>query len=61
MTDKQLALETVSKQPENASLDEITEELLIMAAIRKGQADLQAGRVKSHEEVEKLVQSWPTK
>mgnify|MGYP000754844927 CR=1 FL=1 len=41
-------------------LEEITEELHIMASIRRGRADIAAGRSKSHEEVEQLVDSWAT-
>jgi len=29
-----------------------------MAAIRRGRSDIAAGRSKSHEEVEKMVESW---
>jgi predicted transcriptional regulator len=45
-------------QVENASLDEITEELRIMAAIRRGRADVAAGRTKTQQETEELVESW---
>ena len=34
MKDKQLALHTISRLPDDASKEEIAEELLIMAAIR---------------------------
>ena len=52
MKDKQMAMQTISQLPENASMDEIAEELQIMAAIRKGKADVKAGRVKPHAQVE---------
>jgi predicted transcriptional regulator len=58
MRDKQVAIETINKLPEDASMDEIAEELQIMAAIRKGKKDANAGRVKSHAEVEKMVEAW---
>ena len=58
MRDKQVAIETINKLPEDASMDEIAEELQIMAAIRKGKEDANAGRVKSHAEVEKMVEAW---
>lgn len=58
MKDKQVALQTISKLPDDASMEEIAEELQIMAAIRKGKADVKAGRVKSHAQVEKLVETW---
>ena len=61
MTDKEAVLDALSRLPENASLEEITEELQIMAAIRRGRADIAAGRTKTQEEVEQLVESWATK
>ncbi len=58
MKDKQVALQTISRLPDDASMEEIAEELQIMAAIRKGKADVKAGRVKSHVQVEQLVEAW---
>ena len=60
MTDKQAVLDALNRLPEAASLDEITEELRIMASIRRGRADIAGGRSKPHEEVEQLVDSWAT-
>ncbi len=60
MTDKQAVIDALSRLPEAASHDEITEELHLMASIRRGRADIAAGRSKSHEEVEQLVESWAT-
>jgi predicted transcriptional regulator len=58
MTDKQAVIDALNRLPEAASLEEITEELHIMAAIRRGRADIAAGRSKTHEEVEQLANSW---
>jgi predicted transcriptional regulator len=58
MTDKQAVLDALHRLPELASLEEITEELHIMASIRRGRADIAAGCSKRHEEVEQLVASW---
>lgn len=60
MTDKEAVIDALKRLPEAASLEEITEELHIMAAIRRGRTDIAAGRSKSHEEVEHLVESWAT-
>lgn len=60
MTDKQAVLDALQRLPEGVTLDEITEELRIMAAIRQGRNDIVAGRAKSHEEVEQLFESWAT-
>lgn len=51
---------TNNRLPEDVSLDEITEELRIMAAVRRGRDDIAAGGTKTQEEVEKLVESWAT-
>jgi len=61
MKDKQVAIQTINKLPEDTSMEEIAEELQIMAAIRKGKADVNAGRVKSHAQVEKLFETWISK
>jgi predicted transcriptional regulator len=60
MTDKQAVRDVLDRLPEDASLDEITEELQIMAAIRRGRSDIAAGRTKTQDEVKKLVESWAT-
>ncbi len=58
MTDKQAVLDALRRLPEDASLEEITEELHIMEAIRRGRTDVVAGRSKSQPETEKLLESW---
>jgi predicted transcriptional regulator len=58
MTDKQAVLDALRRLPESASLEEITQELCMMAAIRRGRADVAAGRTKTHEEAEHLLESW---
>lgn len=60
MTDKQAVIDALHRLPENASLEEITEELHVMAAIRRGREDVAAGRTKTHEEAERLLESWAT-
>jgi predicted transcriptional regulator len=58
MTDKQAVIDALERLPENASLDEITQELQLMAAVRRGRADVAAGRAKPHQEVKELMASW---
>jgi predicted transcriptional regulator len=60
MTDKQAVMDALNRLPEAASLEEITAELRIMASIRRGRNDIAASHSKSHEEVERLVDSWAT-
>jgi hypothetical protein len=58
MTDKQAVLDALQRLPENATLDEISEESRIMAAVQKGRTDVAANRVKSQLEVEQMFTSW---
>ncbi len=58
MTDKQIAAEALCRLPETVSLAEIAAELQVVAAIRQGQADVAAGRVRPHEEVKELFSVW---
>jgi len=60
MTDKQAVLDALQRLPETASLEEITEELRIMASVRRGRTDIAAGRIKTQEEAEGLLESWAT-
>jgi predicted transcriptional regulator len=58
MTDKQAVIDALQRLPENASLDEISQELQLMAAVRRGRMDVAAGRTKTHEEVKQSLASW---
>jgi predicted transcriptional regulator len=60
MTDKQAVLDALQRLPENATLEEISEELRVMAAIRQGRADVSAGRSKTHAATKDLFESWAT-
>ena len=60
MTDKQAVVDALQRLPEDASREEITEELRIMAAVRRGRADVVAGRTKTHQEAQDLLLSWAT-
>lgn len=53
-------MDALNRLPEVVTLEENTEELHIMASIRRGRSDIAAGRFKNHEEVEQLVDSWAT-
>ena len=61
MTAKQMVLETVGQLPEDASFDEITRRLEVVAAIQKGLDSLDRGEGRPIDEVEKLVASWTAK
>ena len=61
MSDKELVAEVLDRLPESATLDEIQEEVAILAAIRRGEAAVKAGRVVSHEEVKQRSAEWISK
>ena len=61
MTAKRMVLETVEQLPDDATFEEITRRLEVVAAIQKGLDSLDRGKGKSIDEVEKLVASWTTK
>jgi hypothetical protein len=58
MSNKELVLETLRKLPEEVSLEEISEEIAILAAIRRGEQAADEGKVVPHEEVKKRLASW---
>ncbi len=58
LSEKHIALEALRRMPESVTLQEISEEIAILAAIRRGQEDADAGRVLTHEEVKRISLSW---
>jgi predicted transcriptional regulator len=61
MTAKELVINTLKKLPEETSIEEIIEEIEILAAIQQGEDAADSGRVVSHEEVKNMVTSWTSK
>ncbi len=61
MSDKDIVIETVRNLPESATLNEISEEIAILAAIACGEKAADEGRVISHEEVKKRFAAWSSK
>lgn len=61
MSNKQAALEAVNHLPEDATFEDILEEIAILAGLRRGREDIQAGRVLSHEEVTTRIRAWISK
>jgi predicted transcriptional regulator len=51
-TDKQIAFAALERMPESATLEEISEEIAILAAIRRGEAAADASRVLTQEELQ---------
>ena len=61
MSDKETIIEAVRKLPETATIDDISEEVAILAAIRRGEKAADAGRVVPHDEVKRRVAAWKSK
>jgi predicted transcriptional regulator len=61
MSDKEAVLEAVRQMPDGASIEEIAEQVAILAAIRRGEAAADASDVIAHEEVKKRLAAWITK
>ena len=61
LSEKQLALDALLRMPESATLRQISEEMAILAAIRKAEAAADAGRVVPHEEVVRRSAAWTSK
>lgn len=61
MSNKELVLEAVRGMPDEATIDQISEEIAILAAIRRGQEAIRAGDIVTHEEVEVRLSKWTSK
>jgi predicted transcriptional regulator len=60
MSNKELVIETVRKMPDDSTLDEISEEIAIFAAIRRGEKAADEGRMVPHEEAMQRLSKWTT-
>jgi predicted transcriptional regulator len=60
-SEKALALEALERMPDSVTLEDICDELTILAAIRRGEADAAADRVVSHEDVKRRSSTWTSK
>ena len=61
MTAKELVMNAIEALPDNATLTDIREELEVIEGIEKGLADADAGRVVSHEEAVRRIESWTSR
>ena len=60
-SDRQLAIETLDRLPMSATLEQMSEELALLASLRRAEAAVDAGLVVPHEEVERRSKSWISK
>jgi predicted transcriptional regulator len=61
MSNKEVVIEIIRKMPDEVTFDEILEEIQLLAALRRGEAAAEEGRVVPHEEVRKELTSWLSK
>jgi predicted transcriptional regulator len=57
MSDKEMVIEAIRQLPDVVTIDEIAEEVAILAAIQKGERDVNAGCVVSHDQVKERAVS----
>ena len=55
---KESVLDTLQKLPQEFTLDELIERLIVVEKISQGLEDVKAGNVVSHDEVKNTVRSW---
>lgn len=61
MSSKETVQEVLRQLPDEISLEEIIDHLTLYAALRRAEADADAGRVVPHEEVKARIKTWVTK
>ncbi len=60
MTEKQVARAALDRMPETASLEQIIEEMTLLAALRESQVAAATGQRVSHDEVKRRLAEWIT-
>jgi predicted transcriptional regulator len=58
LSQRDLVIETIRKLPQEVTIDEIIEEIALVAALRKGEQDADSGRTISHEQVRETMAAW---
>ena len=55
---KQEALETISKVPDDADMDDIMYQLYVLDRVRKGQQAVNQGKVTPSEDLKREIETW---
>jgi predicted transcriptional regulator len=58
MTPKQKTLQVLGTLPDDASYEQLQEEVEILAALEEAESDIREGRVVSHEEAKRRLAQW---
>jgi predicted transcriptional regulator len=61
MSDKQAALEAITRMPDEVTFRQISREIEFLAAVREGEAQADAGKVIPLEQLERNLQTWLSK
>lgn len=61
MSDKEIALDTIQRLPDDATLDTIAQRLDFLAALSKGLDQIDRGETIPHEDVKRQLATWLTK
>ena len=56
-----MVIEAIRQLPETSTLDEISEDVAILAALQRAKAASAAGQVIPHEKVKERLAAWTTK
>ncbi len=58
MTAKQFVIDAVQELPDSLTMNELLEELSILAALRQAQLQFEAGDFIEHEDMEREIATW---
>ena len=61
VSEKELAFDALRRMPETATLIQMSEELAILASIRRGEAAADVGDLIPHDEAVRRAATWTTK
>ncbi len=61
MSNKEMVIDAVRELPEEATIQDILEQIQILAALQQSAQAADAGQVIPHEEVKKRIASWNSK
>lgn len=61
MVIKEAVLEAVRQLPDDAGFEDVLDQIETLAAIHRGEADADAGRVVPHDEVKRRIALWITR
>jgi len=58
MTPKQKALRALATLPEDATYQDLQEEVRILAALEEAEQDIREGKLTSHDDAKRLLAEW---